>query len=100
MGQRSLRPTPRGHQGSPKTDPSAPRAFHGAFQDAKNLLRSDGSSRCLALSHFRFRWALGASRWPHGGPNEAQEAPKKADDGPEIAQEAPRSAPRGPHDAV
>eukprot|EP00959_Pyramimonas_sp_CCMP1952_P266665 5575322-Pyramimonas_sp.AAC.1 len=35
MGQDSIRHTPKRPQDSLKTDPSALRALHGAFQDAK-----------------------------------------------------------------
>eukprot|EP00959_Pyramimonas_sp_CCMP1952_P210046 4394931-Pyramimonas_sp.AAC.1 len=93
MGHYSLRHAPKRPQGSPKTDPSALRALHGA------LIKTPRDESNVSLT-VRFRWALQASRCAQDVPQEAQEGPKKAAGGPNIVQEAPESAPTGPHDTV
>ena len=68
-----------------KCPPSSPRTP----QDAK-LRQTHTEKQCgFALSQFRFRWALEASRWSQDGPRGPQEG---ALEGPKRAPRAPKSA--------
>ena len=97
MVQDSYQHASKSSRDGPRTAPSAFRALHEALKRPKSFnsfVFSDG----FALSPFRIRWALEASRWPQDGPREPQEGPKRAprrpQERPRALQERPKRAPR------
>ena len=94
MGQDSLRHTSKRPQDSPKTDPSALRALHGALQDAKTLQTPRGNQ---GFWHSRLFASDGLWK-PQDGPTIAQKStkrgPRRLQDRTRGAQERSKTAPR------
>ena len=90
MGQDSLRHTSKRPQDSPKTDPSALRALHGALQDAKTL-QKPREDQCVWHS----RIFASDELWkPQDGPKIAQKSPKRGPRKPKTAPRSPKRRPR------
>ena len=94
MGQDSLRHTSKRPQDSPKTDPSALRALHGALQDAKTLQKLRGN-QCVWQSRHA---ASDGLRKPQDGPKMAQESSKRGPRRPKTAPRSPKKRPRALQD--
>ena len=94
MGQDGLRHTSKRPQNSPKTDPSAIRALHGALQDAKTVQKPRENECVWHPRLFASDEPLG----PQDGPNMAQKSPNKGPRKPNTAPRSPKRRPRALQD--